>query len=211
MKNKIYIGLGLAAIAGIALFSLNKSKVSEEKQILNLSSSAMMAETNNASSYSKLYEISSVKPQGDNKVANFTWKENGSEKSFAELTKGKVVFLNFWATWCPPCRKEIPDIIKISSTVSPNDIVVVGVALEREVSSGDLSKAREKVTKFADAQGITYINFFDTKNELARTFGEINSIPTTYIIDRQGKIQEAIVGSQDYMTFMIYVNKYLKK
>jgi len=51
------------------------------------------------------------------KAPDFMWKQDGKDMSFSEMTKGKVVFVNFWATWCPPCRKEIPDIIKLKEVM----------------------------------------------------------------------------------------------
>src|SRR5688572_27362432 len=63
---------------------------------------------------SSVATVESVSAAKSGKATDFAWKADGKTVSFSEFTKGKVTFLNFWATWCPPCRREIPDIIEIS-------------------------------------------------------------------------------------------------
>ncbi|MBE2189837.1 MAG: TlpA family protein disulfide reductase [Desulfobulbaceae bacterium] len=134
---------------------------------------------------------------------NFKFTHNGKETTFAEFTKGKVVFLNFWGTWCPPCRKEIPDIIEIQKELANKDFVVIGVAMERD------RDPMTKVTSFSKAQGINYINFIGVK-ELFNAYGGISSVPTTYIIGADGKIEEVIVGMRAKSQFMKSISKVLK-
>ncbi|MCO5251763.1 MAG: TlpA family protein disulfide reductase [Candidatus Kapabacteria bacterium] len=134
---------------------------------------------------------------------NFKFTHNGKETTFSEFTKGKVVFLNFWGTWCPPCRKEIPDIIEIQKELGNKDFVVIGIAMERD------RDPMTKVTSFSKAQGINYINFIGVK-ELFNAYGGISSVPTTYIIGADGKIEEVIVGMRAKAQFMKSINKVLK-
>jgi len=147
-----------------------------------------------------VYDLKTV--TADGAIPDFVWDENGKEVSFKEYTKGKVVFLNIWATWCPPCRKEVPDIVKISKKLKNKDFVVVGVSVDLGPT------ARKKVESFVKAQGINYVNILDVEKKLKSTM-EINSYPTTIIIDKDGKIAEKIVGMQSYPAFMRSINRVL--
>lgn len=117
--------------------------------------------------------------------------------------KGKVVFINFWGTWCPPCRREIPDIIEINKELSGKDFIVVGIAMER--ASDPISQ----VQSFAEKNGINYINFINIP-ELSEAYGGIPAVPTTFIVDKNGNIAEKIVGMRDKAGFMQSINRVLK-
>jgi len=162
----------------------------------------------NANSTSKAGEpsvltINSVKTSTQSGSAvDFTFTYNGKETSFSEFTKGKVVFLNFWGTWCPPCRKEIPDIISIQNDLKDKNFMVIGIAMERD------RDPMSKVQSFSKTQGINYINFIST-NDLINAYGGVSAVPTTMIIDKDGKIAEKIVGMRTKAQFMASVNKVL--
>jgi peroxiredoxin len=114
--------------------------------------------------------------------------------------KGKVVFLNFWATWCPPCRAEIPYFIDLVEKYGDDGFEVVGIALDPH----DFSK----VQTFVDQQGINYTILYDTKN-VQGMYGGIQSIPTTFVINRDGKVVEQIVGSRPKNVFESTIKKWL--
>ncbi len=148
----------------------------------------------------QVLNIESVSPKANTKAQDFTFELNGKTHSFLEYTKDKVVFLNFWGTWCPPCRKEIPDIIEIYDELKDKDFVVLGIALERP--GGDPA---EKVKTFAEAQGINYINFVADQQkigQLVNAYGGIQGVPTTYIIDRSSNIHKKIVGMRSKEAFI---------
>lgn len=154
----------------------------------------------------EIYEIvSAEQPKADNAV-NFTINRNGKKVSFSEMTKGKVVFLNFWGTWCGPCRKEIPDIEKISKEYASKGVMVIGVALERAETLEDKIK---KVTDFTGKQGVSYMNVVDHGGFLSKAYGGIQAVPTTYIIGKDGKISEKIVGMLSYSQFVKSIEKAL--
>lgn len=139
-----------------------------------------------------VFMIESVTPgKGDNVAPDFTWKEGGATKTFSQVTKGKVVVLNLWATWCGPCRKEIPDLIELSK--SRPDVVVIGV-------SEDDDKKYSSVVSYVEKNGISYVNLMDSMKKLAEAFGGIAAIPTTFVI-KDGKIYQKIVGSRSKMQF----------
>lgn len=104
--------------------------------------------------------------------------------------KGKVVFLNFWATWCPPCLKEMPDIEQIYKDYGQNeeDVIILGVANpsgEEYPNNNDESK--EYIIKFLEDNGYTFPVVFDETGELLREYF-INAFPTTFLIDKEGNI-----------------------
>lgn len=105
---------------------------------------------------------------------------------------GKVVILNFFATWCPPCREEIPDFIELVNTTDKERFAIVGISVEK----GDEGIVR----KFAAAKKISYPVLVDD-GFVSKTYGPIGSIPTTFIIDRNGNIVEKIIGSRTKTEF----------
>ncbi len=169
------------------------------------------AETN-ANSKTPVYTMTSVGTAKEGYSVDFKYQQDGKERSFAELTKGKVVFLNFWGTWCGPCRREIPDIIEIGKDLKGKDFIIIGIAMEQPqtISAADATK---KVVDYGTDKGMNYINFVaDSKvtNDIKNAYGKIPAVPTTYIIDRNGKIIEKIVGGRDKATFMSSIEKVLK-
>lgn len=194
MKNTLKY-LGTIALVAILSFACAKNDVETKQQF----------EANAASPSAKVFSISDVKGNGTNKAADFSWKEGGKTLKFSELTKGKVVFLNFWGTWCPPCRAEIPDIVEISQELADKGLIVIGMANER--ATGD--EAIAKVKDFALSKKITYYNFIsnDTVREL---YGGIKFVPQTFIIDKNGNIVETINGARPKDEFVKIINKYLK-
>ncbi len=155
---------------------------------------------------SNVYNVESVSSPVSGKYVDFTWIENGEKMRFSDYAKNKTVLVNFWGTWCPPCRREIPDLIKVSDNLKDKDFVIIGIALER-----DRNNALQRVRQFASAQGINYKVFVDDKDQLvtnyAMTFGNIEAVPTTFIFNKKAKFADKIVGMRDYDGFMSSINK----
>ncbi len=93
--------------------------------------------------------------------------------------QGKVVLLNFWATWCPPCREEIPDLVALQNQYKEQGLVIVGISLDQT--------GPETVKRFADRMKINYPVVMGNQ-EVAAAYGGIQAIPTTVFINRDGKI-----------------------
>ena len=109
--------------------------------------------------------------------------------------KGKTVFLNFWATWCPPCKAEMPDIQKIYEEYSregDDALIVLGVA------SPDIGgeKPEEEIKSFLSENGYTYPVVFDNTGEIFGMYG-VSSLPTTFMIDREGNVFGYVSGQLD--------------
>lgn len=110
---------------------------------------------------------------------------DGNTLHLADL-RGKRVVLDFWATWCPPCVKEIPHFIQLAGETSRDELVIVGIS----------SEPKEKLEQFVTAKGINYP--IAIGEDLPSPYADIRSIPTTFFIDRNGVIQEVFVGYHDY-------------
>jgi len=99
--------------------------------------------------------------------------------------KGKVVILDFWATWCPPCKAEIPGFIALQNEYGKKGLVVVGISVDEGGAA--------VVKRFAQQSGMNYpVVLADEKTP--RAFGGIKAIPTTFIIDREGRIVAKHLG-----------------
>lgn len=110
---------------------------------------------------------------------------DGQTLTLSEL-KGKRVVLAMWATWCPPCAKEVPHFIKLTEEVPPEDLIIIGVSDEPE----------EDIRKFAEEKGINYA--LVSTSDLPAPYSDVMSIPATFMIDRNGVIQRVLEGYHDY-------------
>jgi len=110
----------------------------------------------------------------------------GEKVSSAELFKDKVVVLNIWATWCPPCRKEMPDLVKLSKMLPQGKFLVVGLATDKNL---------QHVKAFVNEHGVTFPIYWDNggQNIAANILG-VSRYPETLILNRKGIFVEKIVG-----------------
>lgn len=122
---------------------------------------------------------------------------NGKPVSLADF-KGKVVVLDFWATWCPPCRREIPDFIKLQTEYGSKSVQIVGIALDEP----------GKVQEFARQNGMNYPVLLGTQ-EISVKYGGIEGIPTTFIIDKNGKIANRFEAFRPRAVFEEEIKKLL--
>lgn len=98
---------------------------------------------------------------------------------------GRVVVLDLWATWCPPCRAEIPHLIDLKNKFKNKRVTIVGVSLD---------KSKTEVVDFAKQQGINYILAHDPNGDKVSGPYQVRGIPATYIIDKKGVIRYAHSG-----------------
>jgi cytochrome c biogenesis protein CcmG/thiol:disulfide interchange protein DsbE len=132
---------------------------------------------------------------------DFTLEDlNGTKLSLSDF-KGKVLFLNFWATWCPPCRAEIPDFIEVYNEYKKKGLEILGISVD-QISP-------DQVSKFVERYKMNYPVAMAT-DELFRDYPPPQAIPTTLVIDRDGKIQHKKVGLMSKQELLDLFHKFSK-
>ena len=160
----------------------------------------------------KISNSENVKPKNINDLIapDFSLADLDGNTVTLEQMRGRVVLLNFWGTWCGPCRKEIPDFINLMKKYNQDGLEIIGVTLT--------SGPPENIRAFADKWGINYKLLTDIKGNETQTvtalYGQatgkrITGIPTTFIIDREGIIQKRYVGPRSESIFYNDLKKYL--
>ncbi len=129
---------------------------------------------------------------------DFTLTDQFGNTHTLEEYKGKTILLNFWATWCGPCRSEMPDLQSIYEDYGKNekDLVVLGVAAPNLGQEG----AEADITAFLEENGYTYPTLMNTDASLFYSYG-ISSFPTTFMIDKDGNVYGYIIGAQSREVF----------
>ena len=136
-------------------------------------------------------------------ATDFVLKDQyGKEHSLADY-KGKTIFLNFWATWCGPCRNEMPEIQKIyeeTQQEEDSDLVILGIAAPGFGQEG----SQEEIEAFLEENGYTYPVLMDTTGEVFMEYG-ISAYPTTFMVDKDGNLFGYIQGqlNEDMMRSII--------
>ena len=129
----------------------------------------------------------------------------GADRTFRlSDQRGRLVVLNFFATWCPPCREEIPDLVRISDELGDR-LVLVGISVDQNPA--------DVLPDFINEYGINYpIIPWDALEDYDAVYDHYPhaSIPTTYVIDARGRLVERVIGSRDYATFLEIFEGYLE-
>lgn len=135
----------------------------------------------------------------------------GNEHTLSDY-KGKVVFLNFWATWCPPCREEMPHIEELYSSYNLNEdeVVFLGVANPwSEAYPNTREGTKEEVIEFLEDNGYTFPVVFDETGEVFSDY-MISSLPTTFMIDKEGNIYGYVPGMLTKSNMLSIINQTLE-
>ena len=135
----------------------------------------------------------SVKEEKDRKKApEFVLKDAGGQVAKLSDYKGKVVLLNFWATWCEPCSIEIPWFIEFQRQYKDRDFAVLGVSLDED--------GWKSVKPFAERRKLNY-RVMVTTEQVDQLYGGVDSLPTTFVIDREGRVAASHVGLASKNTY----------
>jgi thiol-disulfide isomerase/thioredoxin len=124
---------------------------------------------------------------------------NGETENLVELIKGKIAIVNVFATWCPPCKEEIPSFVKLYDTYKDQDVIIVGVSIDN---------ALDVLLPFKKALSINYPIMYDPQKQLAASFG-VRGIPTSFILDREGNLALRISSYASYEFFEGEIKKLL--
>ena len=116
--------------------------------------------------------------------------------------RGKIVIIDFWATWCPPCRKGIPDLVELKNEFK-DDLEIIGISVDK-ITRG----TQDQIVPFMKKMGINYPIVHGTM-EVADSFGGIRSIPTTFVIDKKGNIVSQYVGLAPKKNYVNDIKKIL--
>jgi cytochrome c biogenesis protein CcmG/thiol:disulfide interchange protein DsbE len=123
--------------------------------------------------------------QEEKKAPGFTLVSTEGKNINLNDYKGKVVILDFWATWCGPCRRGVPDLVSIQNNYE-KDVVVIGISLDDE-------RTKKDIKPFMKEYGINYPVVYGT-SEVVSNYGNIRAIPTSFIIDQNGNVVDKYVG-----------------
>jgi len=120
---------------------------------------------------------------------------SGREYRLSDL-RGKIVFLNLWATWCPPCRDEMPSMERLHRRLAGDDFIILAV-------SEDAQGARA-VAPFVQQLGLTFPVLLDADGNLPRKYG-VTGYPETFVIDRAGRVIQHVIGPEDWGSDQMYL------
>jgi len=136
--------------------------------------------------------IASTENVLDPNAVSFTLYDiDGNLRESSEWVGKKPLVINFWGTWCPPCRKEIPELVRLYDEYKDQGIEMVGLAMNDKA---------EKVRNFADSHDMNWVMLLGDR-KVAGDFGGITGVPTTIFIDKNGKELGRFVGPRSYEVF----------
>ncbi len=135
---------------------------------------------------------------------NFTLPDMTGRKVSLDEFKGKVVFLNIWATWCAPCRAEMPDIQSLYRKMNPDEFAVLTVSVDQG--------GFEDVADFFRKRQLDVPTLLDPAGQVARAYG-LTGYPETFLIDKQGRLVERFIGPRAWLQpkFMEYYRQLIQE
>ncbi len=147
--------------------------------------------------------VSAQPPTRSDPAPDFSLNDVDGVPFHLAAQKGRVVMLNFWGTWCGPCKVEIPDLERLAQTLRDRPFDLIGLALNEE---GEEKGLKERSMKL----GVAYRQALCPR-QVQRAYGEVTAVPVTYLLDRRGDIRYRWEGAHDYATFFSAVERLLKE
>lgn len=112
--------------------------------------------------------------------------------------RGKVLLLNIWATWCTPCKAEMPSMQRLYEEVGSEDFVVLAVSIDRAPADNDPTNPLDgKLEAFADSLGLSFTILHDPAGQITTTY-QTTGVPESFVVDRQGIIVEKVSGPREW-------------
>jgi len=124
-------------------------------------------------------------PKKGDIAPDFTLEQIPSGKMQLSSLRGKAVLINFWATWCEPCKLEMPWLVDLQKKYGSQGLEIVGVSMDDEDNS--------EIQKFARKMGVNYPILKGTE-DVAEQYGGLDGLPSSFFVDRSGKISDAVIG-----------------
>ena len=194
MKKSLIVLLA-AVLVGVSIFTVNTYNTSNAKNKASQENATNGTTIQNDSTNTAAQTIGISPNVIKTKALDFKLKDlEGNELSLSDL-KGKKVFLNFWATWCPPCRAEMPEIEKLYQETKNSDLVIVAV---------EIGEPLDTVKSFIDSNKYNFKVLLDSDQSVASKYN-IASIPTSYFIDVNGNIVSKNVGAMNIDQMKAYI------
>jgi thiol-disulfide isomerase/thioredoxin len=147
--------------------------------------------------------LTSVAKATGDVAPDFSWSDATGEHRLSDY-RGRVVMINFWGTWCPPCRRELPALVKIREELSRDKFEIIGINVGEQPRGG--ASVEQHVGEFAQQNRIRYPLVIADEN-LANAYGGIEVVPTTIIVNGEGRIVERIQGSREEEAFRSLIQK----
>ncbi|MBZ9608750.1 TlpA family protein disulfide reductase [Clostridium estertheticum] len=190
--KKLLILLIAAIIVGVSVHTLNTYNASISNSNLSVENTDKSSPTQNNAPTQPI----GINPKASKiKALDFKLKDlDGNELSLSDL-KGKKVFLNFWATWCPPCKAEMPEIEKLYQETKDSDLVIVAI---------EIGEPLDTVKSFIDSNNYNFKVLSDPDQIVAAQYN-IASLPTSYFIDVDGNIISKHSGAMNIDQMKEYI------
>ncbi len=132
-----------------------------------------------------VFSVSAVSKQAD----SFSLNDLSGKKVLLAEQKGKVVVLNFFATWCPPCKQEMPSVQRLFNKMKGKKFALLAVSVDRT--------STDSLKKFMKENGYTFPVLHDKEGQVSNMYG-VMGIPTTLIINKKGEIVDKVVGAKEW-------------
>ena len=128
-------------------------------------------------------------PREGQAAPDFTLKDLAGRDVNLKALQGKVVLVNFWATWCPPCRSEVPSMVKLNAAMAGKPFQMLAVSIDEG--------GKEAVEDFFKRSGATLPVLLDTQQKISKIYGT-TGVPETFVLDKHGIVLKKVVGAMDW-------------
>ena len=185
MNRTIKIMIPITVLTLLITISVTHMRWKPENGVKTLNR-AEAVELSEAAEY--LEALSIVPPNSAVQALDFTVESLLGDSESLNDYRGKVIFLNFWATWCGPCKAEVGEIDALNETLKDEDFMVMALSIQEK---------KKRVSKFMESNDIDFPVYLDSDGAVAAMYG-VTGIPTTYIIAPDGTIVGRAVGPREW-------------
>ncbi|HLK60096.1 MAG TPA: HEAT repeat domain-containing protein [Chthonomonadaceae bacterium] len=150
-----------------------------------------------------LNDVPPIRPTRIDPAPDFSLRDVDGNWISLKSQKGRITLINFWGTWCGPCRKEVPDLIRLSHDMQGRNVEIIGIAHAEKMDPAEFKKWCQK-------NEVTYRQAFSTP-EVMDNFNNIEEIPVSVLIDGKGRLRYRWDGDRDYDTFRAAIERLLNE